>query len=181
MFSMLTVSLNAMEKMNVVHDFELKDYNENLHTLSDFKDSKATVIMFIATRCPVSNAYNERMANLHDAYKDKGIQFVGINSNKQEDIKEIKKHAMENKLNFTILKDHNNIVADKYNASVTPEVYVINSDHELLYHGRIDDDRREKEVKSKDLRNVLDKIVANEDVEFVKTKAFGCTIKRVSK
>ena len=162
-----------------VNDFKLKDYNGQEHNLSDFKNSKAIVVIFVATQCPVSNAYNERMAALFNDYKNKGVEFVGINSNKQESVEEIKDHAKQHKLDFVILKDENNIIADKFQASVTPEVYVLNKNFEILYHGRIDDSRREEDVKTNDLRKVLDEILTGKKVETTRTKAFGCTIKRV--
>ena len=163
-----------------VENFKLKDYNGKEHQLTDFRDSKAIVIMFIATQCPVSNAYNERMEKLYKDYKEKGITFIGINSNKQESAEEVKEHAQEHNLDFVILKDPNNIIADKFDASVTPEVYVLNKDFDVLYHGRIDDSRREDDVKNKDLRKALDEILDGKKVETTQTKAFGCTIKRVS-
>jgi len=137
--------------------------------------------MFIATKCPVSNAYNSRMAQLHKEYESKGVTFVGINSNKQEDVAEIKEHAKKNGLEFPILKDKNNVIADEFKASFTPEIYVLNGDLEQLYHGRIDDSRREKNIKVSDLCNTLDKILAGKKVSVSETKAFGCTIKRLKK
>ncbi len=163
-----------------VENFKLKDYNGKEHQLSDFKTSKAIVIMFVATQCPVSNDYNARMAEVYNDYKDKGIAFIGINSNKQESVEEIKNHAKENNLTFPILKDEKNVIADKFSASVTPEVYVLNSNFEVLYHGRIDDSRKLNDVKSKDLHIALDEILGGKSVSNTKTKAFGCTIKRVS-
>ena len=164
-----------------VADFTLKDYNGKSYSLSDFKDSKAIVLMFIATRCPVSNAYNERMVALYKDYVPKGVAFVGINSNKAEGVEEIKKHAKENNFRFPVLKDVNNVIADRFKASVTPEVFVLSPDFEILYHGRIDDSRRASQVKSRDLRAALDAILSGKEVPAKETKAFGCTIKRVSK
>ncbi|MEG8947772.1 thioredoxin family protein [Rosettibacter firmus] len=163
-----------------VENFKLKDYNGKEYQLNDFKNSKAIVIIFVATQCPVSNAYNSRMEKLYEEFKNKGVAFIGINSNKQESIDEIKEHAKENNLNFVILKDVNNIIADKLNAKVTPEVFVLNPEFEILYHGRIDDSRKEEEVKSEDLRNALNEILAGKKVSTTETKAFGCTIKRVN-
>ncbi len=161
-------------------NFKLKDYNGKEYQLSDFKDSKAIVIMFIATQCPISNDYNARMAALHAEYKDKRVAFIGINSNKQESVEEIKQHATENNFEFVILKDKENKIADKFEASVTPEIYLLNDNLEILYHGRIDDSRKEAEVKVQDLRIALDEILKGKYVTTKKTKAFGCTIKRVN-
>ena len=145
----------------------------------DYKSSKAIVLMFIATQCPVSNAYNERMVQLYKDYTSKGVAFIGINSNKQEGIDEIKEHAQEHGFLFPILKDNNNTIADKLGASVTPEIFVLNTKFEILYHGRIDDSKKEAKVSSNDLRTALDAILTGKPVENTETKAFGCSIKRV--
>lgn len=180
LLTFLTASpLIAGEAGKKVNDFTLEDYNGTKHSLSEYKSSKAIVLMFIATQCPVSNAYNTRMAELHKDYTSRGVTFIGINSNKQESADEVKNHAKEHGFEFTILKDWNNVVADKLEASVTPEVYVLNPGLEVLYHGRIDDSQRENRVSSKDLRAALDRVLSGKPVEVETTKAFGCTIKRV--
>jgi peroxiredoxin len=161
-------------------DFTLKDYNGKEYKLADFKKSKAIVIMFIATECPVSNAYNERMAALYEVYHEKGISFIGINSNKAEDVQAIKEHSKKNNFGFPVLKDPSNKVADNYGATVTPEVYILNSNLELMYHGRIDDSRSESGVKSRDAANALNEILLGKKVTVAETKAFGCTIKRIN-
>lgn len=166
----------SVEKIN---NFTLKDYNGEKHSLSDYKDSKAIVIIFVATECPISNAYNTRMENLYKEYNPKNIAFLGINSNKAESVEMIKEHAEKNGLTFTILKDQNNVIADEFDASFTPEVYVLNSNNDILYHGRIDNSRNETDVKSKDLENALNEILEGKEVTNKATKAFGCTIKRV--
>lgn len=180
LFTVLTASLIfAGEARKKIGDFSLEDYNGVKHSLSEYKSSKAVVLMFIATQCPVSNAYNTRMVELQKDYASKGVTFVGINSNKQESAEEVKNHAKEHGFEFTILKDWNNVIADKLEASVTPEIYVLNSALEVLYHGRIDDSQRENRVSSKDLRAALDRILSGKPVEVEETKAFGCSIKRV--
>lgn len=173
-----SVQLFASDPVKV-ENFKLKDYNGKEHQLSDYKNSKAIVIMFIATECPVSNAYNKRMENIYNLYKNKGVSFIGINSNKAESVSDIKSHAESNKLTFTILKDEKNIIADKFGASVTPEIYVLDREFNVLYHGRIDDSQREQNIKSNDLQNALDEILNGKPVSTSKTKAFGCTIKRI--
>jgi peroxiredoxin len=180
LLTLLTASLLlAGDAKKKVGDFTLEDYNGVKHTLSEYKSSKAIVLMFIATQCPVSNASNTRMAELQKDYASQGVTLIGINSNKQESAEEVKNHAKEHGLEFTILKDWNNVIADKLEASVTPEIYVLNSGFEVLYHGRIDDSQRENRVSSKDLRAALDRIVSGKPVEVEQTKAFGCSIKRV--
>ncbi len=161
-------------------DFNLKDYNGKEYKLADFKDSKAIIIMFIATECPVSNAYNSRMVKLYEEFQGKGIAVIAINSNKAEDVSAIKEHSVQNGFKFPVLKDPGNKVADNYGASVTPEVYILSNKFELLYHGRIDDSRSESGVKSRDAANALNEILSGKKVTVAETKAFGCTIKKIS-
>ncbi len=178
--SLFALGFRADDTQKKVSDFTLEDYNGVKHSLIDYKSSKAIVLMFIATQCPVSNAYNGRMVTLHKDYASKGVAFVGINANKQEGAEEVKNHATEHGFEFPILKDWNNIIADKLGASVTPEIYVLNSNLEILYHGRIDDSSRENRVMSQDLRTALDRILEGKTLEVRETKAFGCSIKRVN-
>ncbi len=176
----IVAAVQAAETKKRAENFTLHDYNGVKHSLTDFKSSKAIVLMFIATQCPVSNAYNERMVALVKDYTPKGVTFVGINANKQESVEEIKHHAQEHGFRFPVLKDWNNTVADKFGASVTPEIYVLNRKFDILYHGRIDDSRRASDIRSNDLRTALDEILAGHPVHVRETKAFGCTIKRVN-
>jgi len=173
-------SREAATKIKKVENFSLKDVNGKVHSLSDYKDSKGIVLMFIATQCPVSNAYNSRMVELYNEYSKKNIAVIGINSNKQESIEEIKNHSAENVFKFPVLKDVNNVIADKFQAGHTPEIFVLNSNYEVLYHGRIDDSRDESEVEKRDLAAALNEILSGKPVSNPETKAFGCTIKRVN-
>jgi peroxiredoxin len=142
--------------------------------------SKAVAVMFVATKCPVSNAYNTRMTGLAREYAAKGIPLVGINSNKTEPADEVKEHAERHGFTFPVLKDDGNRIADAYGATKTPEVFVLDAKGNLLYHGRIDENQDDpRAVKSPDLRRALDAILSGRPVPAAETKAFGCTIKRV--
>jgi peroxiredoxin len=179
--SIVTAYILLASPPSKVENFSLNDYTGKKVALSDFKDSKAIVLMFIATQCPVSNAYNERYNELYKDYKGKKVAIVAINSNKAESADDIKEHAKEHNFEFPILKDVNNVIADKLDAQRTPEIYVLNpSSMEVLYHGRIDDSQRESGIKSNDLRTALDEVLAGKSVSVKETKAFGCSIKRVN-
>ncbi len=142
--------------------------------------NKGVAILFIATKCPVSNAYNERMASIAKEYTAKGIAFVGINSNKTEPAAETAEHAKKNGFGFFVVKDEGNKVADAYGAQKTPEVFLLDASGRLLYHGRIDENQDDaKGVRSPDFKNALDAFLAGKPVPVAQTKAFGCTIKRV--
>jgi peroxiredoxin len=160
--------------------FDLKTVDGKSFSLADAeKSSSYVVVMFIATQCPYSNGYNDRMRDMAAAYAKKGIQFVGINSNNTESVEETAAHAKQHGFGFPVLKDPGNKVADLYDARRTPEVFVIGKDGKLLYHGRIDDNSNDAaKVTSPDLKNALDALLAGQPISKAETKAFGCTIKR---
>ena len=173
----------------MVEDFTLVDVHKSeAASLSDFGEADVLVLMFIATQCPVSNDYNSRMAELLKAYEERPVQFIGINSNKQESFSEVLEHARENELTCPILKDVDNKIADRLDALVTPEVYLLqvmcdgeDAEFVLRYHGAIDDSQSVEKVEHRYLRDSLDAVLAGEEVPKTETKAFGCTIKRVEK
>jgi peroxiredoxin len=144
------------------------------------KSHKAVVVMFIATKCPYSNAYNDRMRDMAAAYEKQGILFAGINSNKTEPQDEVIAHAKKHGFAFPLMKDPDNKVADLYDARHTPEIFVVDPEGKLRYHGRIDENYEDAtRVTSPDLKNALDAMLGGRAIAKAETKAFGCTIKRV--
>ena len=97
-------------------DFKLPDADGAEHSLKSLTGKNGAVLIFVATKCPVSNAYNDRMEKLAQDYKAKGINVIGINSNNTEPAAEVKSHAGEKHLTFTILKDDGNKIADRLGA-----------------------------------------------------------------
>lgn len=139
---------------------------------------KMAVVMFISTRCPISAAYNQRMISLANEYTPKGVAFIAINANHNEPLSEVKAQALEDKYPFPVLKDATDKVANSYDAHVTPETYVINSDGTLVYHGRIDNSDDPSQVTTRDLAAALNNVLSGQSVAKARTKAFGCSISR---
>jgi thiol-disulfide isomerase/thioredoxin len=140
-----------------------------------------TVMMFVSTQCPVSNAYNDRMTAVYNEYAPKGVKFVVINSNGTEPADEVRLHAATQSFPFAVYKDVDNTVADRFGAQVTPETFVVGKSGEILYHGAIDDSQNPANVKTQGLRMALDAVLSGQSVARAETKAFGCGIKRVKR
>jgi peroxiredoxin len=163
-----------------IDDFKLPDADGAEHSLKSLTGKNGAVIIFVATKCPVSNGYNDRMEKLAQDYKAKGVNVIGINSNNTEPAAEVKSHAAEKHLTFTILKDDGNKIADRLGATKTPEVYVLDANSKLVYHGRIDNSQKIEGITSNDLREALEEMLAGKPISKTGGAAFGCTIKRVS-
>jgi peroxiredoxin len=171
-------SSSAVAIGSTIEDFKLPDANGTQRTLSSIKGKNGTVLIFISTRCPVSNGYNERMEKLAEDYAARGVNLIGINSNVGESTDDIKAHAAQNHLTFTILKDKGNKIADRFGAERTPEVYLLDASNKLVYHGRIDNHKNPELVTSNDLRDAIDAVLAGKPVTKTEAAAFGCSIKR---
>jgi peroxiredoxin len=163
-----------------VPDFDLRDLDGKAVAFSALK-GPVTVVTFIATECPVSNSYNQRMIDVYQDYSSKNMKFVFVNANRSEPAGVVRAHARRVGFPFAVYKDPGNQVADRFDAQVTPESYVIDSSGVIRYHGSIDDSMNESRVHSRALREALDALLAGKPVPRTETKAFGCTIKRVRK
>ena len=100
-----------------------------------------------------------------------------VNSNATESPDAVKTHA-EAKYKFPVLIDKDNVLADKLNATVTPEMFYFNDKNVLVYRGAIDNDRRGDNVTETFLRNALDATLDGKPVAKTSANAFGCSIKR---
>jgi len=163
-----------------VSDFTVADVQGSPVQFSAVK-GEVTVVAFIATQCPVSNAYNERMKTLYSDYAPKSVKFVFLNANRSETAADVARHSQQHGFSFAVYKDDNNVVADRFGATVTPEAFVIDSSGTIRYHGSIDDSQDERRVQTQRLRSALDAVLAGRTPEPGETKAFGCSIKRIKK
>lgn len=163
-----------------VNDFTLNNYDGTPYTLSSVKDSKAIVLMFWSTQCPWVKAYNQRVIDLTNEYNKQKVTFWAINANSNETTEDIQAQAKEYNYPFPELKDVNNVLADELGATRTPEIFVLDNNDVILYHGRVDDNGDVSKVSTHDLKNALDEILSGRDVTVKNTKSFGCSIKRAS-
>ena len=165
-----------------VKDWSLKDTESKGHSLNKLiEEKKSVLLIFLATQCPVVDEYVDRINALYKDYKEKDVRLVGIHSNKNEKVEDIKKYKEKHKFEFPILKDPENIIADYFNARRTPEVFLIDAEKILRYRGAIDDSRQSP--KDNYLRTILDLVLEGKTIpeKRKKTRAIGCLIKRVRK
>jgi peroxiredoxin len=165
-----------------IGDFSLIDTTGKTWSLKGLKDKKAVVVVFLGTECPVNNAYLPTLAGLDKTYAAKGVQFLAVNSNKQDNPKRVAEHAEKHKLAFPVLKDATHAVADLFAARRTPEAFVLDAQGKVCYQGRIDDQfgisiQRTKPTRH-DLAVALDEVLAGKAVSKPLTPVAGCIIAR---
>lgn len=161
-----------------LESFTLPDVHDAQQSFDKLKGENGAVLVWVSAQCPVVKAYNERINQVADELKAKGINLIGINSNATESLDYVTSHAKEVGYKFPVLIDKGNVLADKLGASVTPEFYYFDKENVLLYHGALDNDRSGKNVTTNYLRDAFEAILSKKPITTSKTNAFGCSIKR---
>jgi len=162
-----------------LENFTLPDLNGEARSLDELKGENGSVLVWVSAQCPVVKSYNERINQVADELKARGINLIGINSNSTESVDWIKSTASEVGYKFPVLIDKGNVLADKLEASVTPEFYYFDKQNVLLYHGALDNDRSAKNVTTNYLRDALDAAQNNQPISTAETNVIGCSIKRI--
>ena len=173
-------SAEALAIGTVVESFSLPDVDGKAQTLDGLKGKNGTVVVWLSAQCPVVRGYKDRINEIASAYQAKGINFVGINSNSTEDLAWVKSNIAEFGYKFPVLIDKGNVLADKWGATVTPEVYYFDAKNKLLYHGAIDNDKNGKAITDNYLRVAFDSSLSGKAISKTRANAFGCSIKRAS-
>ncbi|HSB13274.1 MAG TPA: redoxin domain-containing protein [Bryobacteraceae bacterium] len=177
-------------------DFSLPGVDGRNHSLADFAKSKLLLIVFTANHCPTAQYYEERLKRIVSDYKGKGVAVVAISPNDPHSVRldelgytdladsfeEMKIRAAHKKFNFPYLFEGDSTgISRAYGPTATPHAFLFDSERKLRYVGRIDDSEREQYVKTRDLRNALDALLAGREVPVAQTRAFGCSIKWAGK
>jgi peroxiredoxin len=165
-----------------IEDFSLPRAADNKpETLYGGNSQKLTVLFITSAECPCSAKYEGRMEDLMQSYQARGVRFVSVNASYGETPQQISEHARATRFSIPILKDEGNVIADRIEAQVTPEAFVMDNHHVLRYHGRIDDSRDPRMVQNHDLRNALDFLLAGKNPPRADVNTFGCAILRAPK
>ncbi len=161
-----------------LENFTLPDVHGVEQSFDKLKGENGAVLVWVSAQCPVVKSYNERINRVAGELKAKGINLIGINSNATESLDYVKSNVSEVGYQFPVLIDKGNVLADKLEASVTPEFYYFDQENVLLYHGALDNDRSGKNVTINYLRDAFDSALNKQPIKTSKVNAFGCTIKR---
>ena len=77
-------SINAQSGYNIgqtVSDFQLKNIDGRMLSLSDNRNVKGYIVVFTCNHCPFSKAYDSRIVDLHSKFASKGYPVIAINPN----------------------------------------------------------------------------------------------------
>ena len=145
-------------------------------------NAKLRVFAFLGSDCPLAKLYAPRLAALADTFRDREVEFVGINSNPQDSLEDVVRFVDSASLPLRVLKDHDQVVLGLLEPRRTPEVIAIDSKGREVYRGRIDDQYQPGVVRAAatrdDLRVAIEEFLDGRSISIPRTEGAGCLIAR---
>lgn len=173
-------------------DFSLPGMDGKFYSLKNFADAKVLVVVFSCNHCPTAQAYEDRIIQLVDDYKNEGVRVVVISPNSVSTVlfeelgysdmgdsyEEMKIRAKDKNYNFTYLYDGDTQEASiKYGPVATPHTYVFDQERKLKYTGRLDQSEKPGTAQANELRSAIDAVLLGREILDPITKTFGCSVK----
>ncbi len=153
------------------------------HSLGDFADSKALLIIFMCNHCPYVKAKIDVIKQLHSQYSPKGVAVVGISSNDATDYPEdnfemMQQYSREGNYGFNYLYDETQEVARAYGATCTPDPFLFDSRMRLAYHGRLNNAMEPgQRATTSDMAEAIDAVLSGRQPAQQFLPSIGCSIK----
>lgn len=165
-------------------DFSLEDTYGNTVKLEHFKGARALLVMFICNHCPFVKHVRKEIAAIGSEYQEKGVGVVGIMSNDADLYPDDSPDKMALEIldagyTFPYLYDATQQTAKSYGAACTPDFFLFDREHKLVYRGQMDGARPGNDipVTGADLRAALDAVLSDNEVSQEQKPSIGCNIK----
>lgn len=174
-------------------DFDLPGIDGRNYSLKDFEQYEVLFIVFWANHCPTAQAYEDRLIEMVNTYRPKGVGFVAISPNSPDavslselgysdlgdDFDDMVIRASDKGYNFPYLYDgDDHKYSIPYGPAATPHVFIFDRERKLRYRGRFDDTENPySKPKSSDARYAIEALLAGREVAVKETRSFGCSIK----
>ncbi len=171
---------------DIAADFNLKNVDGKMVKLADYKKAKGFIVVFTCNHCPFSQAYEQRIINLHKKYAALGYPVVAINPNDatrepEDSYPKMQELAKAKKYPFVYLHDETQQTAKTYGAARTPHVFVLQktkAGNKVMYIGAIDDNYEDaKAATERYIETAVNNLLKGKTITKTSTKAIGCTIK----
>ena len=172
----------SLQTGDMAPDFELLGIDDKQHSLTNYKDYKGLLVIFMCNHCPYVKAKIDAIKEIHEKFKDR-IALVGINSNDSteypdDSFENMKIIAQEKEIRFDYLVDGDQEIAKKYGAVCTPDPFLFDSERRLVFHGKIDNAMKPEDTATeKTMISNIQRFLDGEKIEKDFDPSIGCSIK----
>lgn len=163
-------------------DWKLTDTDGQQHAPFEDPATRAVVLVFISTDCPIANGYQPQLKKLAKKYVSQGVRWFMIHPDPVTTSERAAEHARQFEIEVPIVVDQEQSIARGVGARVTPEVHVfVNAKENAVYQGRIDDlhagyGKKRPAATTHELADALQAIVDGKPIAVSKTEPVGCFI-----
>lgn len=184
------MSLSAQDGVDIddkAAPFMLKDVSGEMVSLDDYDAAtKGAIVVFTCNHCPYAKAYEQRIIELDNEFRSRGVPVIAINPNDpdlvpEDSYQEMQRRSNEKNYPFPYLIDEEQEIYKAYGATKTPHVFLLkkeNDDFYVRYIGTIDNNYKDPDaVTEKYLVNAVNALLKDEIPSPQITKAIGCSIK----
>lgn len=173
---------NRTAAQESIHAFDIRTPGGDRIFVQPEGKHRLTVVCFLGTECPLAKLYAVRLNELKAEFGE-DVFVLGLDSNRQDSEEEVAAFVQQHKLNYPIAKDHRNQIADQFQATRTPEVFLLDNDLAVQYRGRIDDQYEPGVSRNKSSRNYLRdairELLDGKPITVRSTDVAGCLIGRI--
>lgn len=171
---------------DIATDFNLKNIDGKMVSLSNYKEAKGYIVIFTCNTCPYAVAYEDRIEALNKKYASKGYPVIAIMPNnpgkqKGDSMDAMQARAKAKGFTFPYLMDEGQKVYPQFGATKTPHVYILqktSKGNQVKYIGAIDDNYQDASaVNTKYVEKAVDALLSGKEIQEKETRAIGCSIK----
>lgn len=150
--------------------------------VSSHVESRFVVYIFMGEDCVISQNYTLPLKQLYDTYADQSVDFYGVFPNRYSTNEKMKAFRDKYDLPFEFILDKGQIIMNKFEVKITPEVVVWDKElKQIRYQGRIDNTyfqlgKRRSITTSSELQDAIQALLDKKEVVITRTKAIGCII-----
>lgn len=175
-----TAPAHALGPGDRIDNFQLLDQNGASHELHYLSDARAIVLMVHGNGCPVVRNTLPRLKEVRNSYRDRGVEFLLINSNLQDKRDDVAREAADFGIDIPILIDESQLIGESLDVERTADVFVIDPrTWKVLYRGPLDDGSAygaNRPVKKHYVADALDAALAGRPAPVTEAKAVGCLV-----
>ena len=137
--------------------------------------------VFLSDECPMCQGYAPVLNQLAADFREKGVEIIGVFPNYYATDSSITAFKTEYHIDFQTIRDSNFTLTNRFKASITPQVFLENTEGTILYNGQINDayfraGKRRGTTSEHYLKAAIEAILANKKPNVSETKAIGCVI-----
>ncbi len=164
-------------------DYKMKDVSGEMTSLKEVSGETGLLVVFSCNTCPWVKRWEDRFNPIANLAEENGIGVIFPNPNaaardEGDGYEDMVQRAENSNYQFPYVLDENSELALAFGATHTPDVFLFNSDMELVYKGAIDDNAASaEEVEEPWLQNAIENLANGREINPKSTKALGCTIK----